>query len=110
MGENHFASAPTAVYGFVLLMAAIAYWILQSAIIRQEGRDSVLARATANDLKGKISPLFYLAAIPLAFVRPWLAGALYVAVALMWLIPDSRIERALLEGRHEHGAAAPAGG
>jgi uncharacterized membrane protein len=108
MGENHFAAAPTAVYGVVLLMAAISYWILQSTIMGQEGRDSVLARAMRNDTKGKISPFLYLAAIPLAFVRPWMAGALYVAVALMWLIPDTRIERAVLDaGGAEDDDAAP---
>jgi uncharacterized membrane protein len=95
MGENHFAPAPTAVYGFVMLMAAIAYWMLQRVIIRREGHDSLLARATARDLKGKLSPVLYLIAIPLAFVQPAIAGALYVVVALVWLIPDSRIERAL---------------
>jgi uncharacterized membrane protein len=111
MGENHFAAAPTAVYGFVLLMAAIAYWILQNSIIRWEGRDSVLARATADDLKGKLSPLLYIAAIPLAFVRPWISGALYVTVALIWLVPDSRIERALQQARGGNGAmAAPVRG
>ncbi|MBB4636856.1 TMEM175 family protein [Longimicrobium terrae] len=95
MGENHFASAPAAVYGFVMLMAAIAYWLLQRVIIRREGHDSLLARATARDLKGKLSPVLYLIAIPMAFVQPAIAGALYVVVALVWLIPDSRIERAL---------------
>jgi uncharacterized membrane protein len=109
MGENHFASAPTAVYGFVLLMAAVAYWILQAAIVRREGRDSLLARVTARDLKGTLSPLLYLAAIPLAFVRPWISGALYVLVALVWLIPDTRIERALLEAHRDGHAARPAG-
>ena len=97
MGENHFARAPTALYGVLLLMAAIAYTILQRAILKQEGPGSVLARATARDLKGKISPVLYAAAIPLAFVRPWIAGALYTTVAVMWLIPDTRIERALRE-------------
>ncbi len=95
MGENHFASAPTAAYGVTLLMAAIAYWILQRAILRSEGRDSVLARAIGPDLKGKLSPLFYLVAIPAAFVHPAISDALYVAVALIWLIPDRRIERAI---------------
>jgi uncharacterized membrane protein len=77
----------------VLLLAAVAYWTLQRTIIRHQGADSVLARAVGRDLKGKLSPLFYMLAIPLAFVRPWIAGALYVAVALMWLLPDRRIER-----------------
>jgi uncharacterized membrane protein len=108
MGENHFAAAPTAVYGFVLLMAAVAYTLLQRAIVAREGRDSVLGRVTTNnDFKGRISPVLYTAAIPLAFVRPWMAGALYVAVALMWLVPDTRIERALIEAHREKAGPAP---
>jgi uncharacterized membrane protein len=95
MGENHFASATQAVYGVVLLMAGFAYLILQQAIIKCEGADSLLARAVGRDIKGRISPLAYIAAIPLAFVSPWLSGALYVAVALMWLVPDQRIEHAV---------------
>lgn len=95
MGENHFAPAPTATYGMVLLMAAIAYWILQRRIITIQGSDSLLARAVGRDLKGKLSPLFYIVAIPSAFVNGWIAGALYVAVAIMWLVPDRRIERVL---------------
>jgi uncharacterized membrane protein len=95
MGENSFAPVPTALYGVVLLMAAIAYWILQRAIIRQEGRDSVLANALGRDLKGKVSPILYAAAIPAALFEPWIAGAVYLGVALMWLVPDRRIERAL---------------
>ena len=94
MGENHFAPAPTAVYGAVMMMAGIAYWILVRAILAVEGH-SVLATAIGNDLKGKLSPLFYLIAIPCAFIHQWIAGGLYVIVALMWLIPDRRIERAL---------------
>lgn len=101
MGENHFESVPTAAYGLVLLLAAIAYWILQTLIIRAEGAESVLARAVGKDMKGKLSPLFYVLAIPAAFVRPWIAGAIYIGVALMWLFPDQRIERlvAALEAR-----------
>jgi len=99
MGENHFAPAPTATYGFVLLMAAIAYWILQQRLIAAQGSDSLLARAIGRDFKGHISPLLYIIAIPIAFVSRWIAGALYVAVALMWLVPDRRIERALAEQR-----------
>ena len=95
MGENHLAPTPTAVYGFVLLMAAIAYYILQRAIIVQQGRDSLLATAIGRDWKGKFSPVLYLIAIPLAFVSPWIASGLYVFVALLWLIPDRRIERVL---------------
>jgi uncharacterized membrane protein len=95
MGENGFAPVPTAIYGFDLLMAAIAYEILQRAIIAKEGRDSLLARAVGKDWKGKLSPALYLAAIPLAFINRWLASGLYVLVALLWLIPDPRIERKL---------------
>ena len=95
MGENDFAALPTALYGVVLLMAAMAYWILQRAIVAHHGRDSLLALAVGRDLKGNLSPLLYVVAIFAAFVHQWIAGALYVAVALMWLIPDRRIERAL---------------
>jgi uncharacterized membrane protein len=100
IGENHVAPAPVAVYGFVLLMAAIAYLILQRAIIALQGRESLLAAAIGADWKGKLSFALYLAAIPLAFVGPWIAIGLYVAVALMWLVPDRRIER-VLEKRAE---------
>jgi uncharacterized membrane protein len=96
MGENHLAPTPTAVYGFVLLMAAIAYYILQRTIA-QQGRDSLLAAAIGKDRKGKLSPVFYLAAIPLAFVSPWISSSLYVFVALLWLVPDRRIERVLVK-------------
>lgn len=95
MGENHFAPAPAALYGFVLLMAAIAYYILQLIIIASQGKDSILKKAIGNDWKGKTSPILYAVAIPLAFVNPWFAIALYVFVALLWLIPDRRIENAL---------------
>jgi uncharacterized membrane protein len=95
MGENHFAELPTAVYGVALLMPAIAYYLLQKAILRREGEDSRLARALGRDIKGKISPLLYVTAIGLSFVSPLIAGAIYVFVAVMWLIPDRRIERAL---------------
>jgi len=93
MGENHFAAVPTAVYGVVLLFAAVAYYILQQVIIRSQGPESVLAKAIGTDVKGKLSPVFYLMAIPSAFIHPGIAGALYVGVALMWLVPDLRIER-----------------
>ena len=95
VGENHVAPTPTAVYGFVLLMAAIAYYILQRLIIASQGRGSVLAAAIGSDWKGKLSPVLYLAAIPLAFVSSWIASGIYVFVALLWLIPDRRIERVL---------------
>jgi uncharacterized membrane protein len=100
MGENHLAAIPTAIYGFVLLMAAIAYYVLQRTIIAKEGRESLLAQAVGRDWKGKLSPLLYLAAIPLAFVSPWIAGGLYVCAALLWLIPDPRIEKEI-EKREE---------
>ncbi|HEX4654056.1 MAG TPA: TMEM175 family protein [Candidatus Udaeobacter sp.] len=95
MGENQLATIPTAVYGFVLLMAAIAYYILQSAIIAKQGRESILAVAIGKDWKGKLSPVLYFVAIPIAFVKPWVSCALYVVVAIIWLIPDPRIERTL---------------
>ena len=95
MGENHAAPTPSAVYGLVLLMAAIAYYLLQCAIIAHEGRDSLLARALGRDWKGKLSPVVYLAAMPLAFVSTWISSGLYTFIALLWLIPDRRIERAL---------------
>ena len=95
MGENHFAALPTALYVGVLLMAGVAYWILAHAIINTEGQDSLLAKAIGRDAKGVISVVIYAAAIPLAFYNQWIAQALYVAVALMWLTPDRRIERVL---------------
>jgi len=99
MGVNHFAPAPTALYGVVLLCAAIAYFVLQGAMIRRHGRDSVLARAIGRDVKGKVSLAIYLVAIPVALTLPWLAGALYALVAVLWIVPDRRIERALFESR-----------
>jgi len=101
VGANHLAPAPTAVYGFVLLMAAIAYYILQNAIIRQQGENSLLKKAIGWDWKGKVSPLCYLSAIPLAFVSVWISNGLFVAVAIIWLIPDRRIECALNEMEQE---------
>ncbi len=95
MGENHFAALPTALYGVVLLMAAIAYWLLQQCIVAVNGRQSTLAQALGRDWKGKTSPLLYLIAIPLAFVSPCISNALFVLVALIWLVPDRRIERRL---------------
>jgi uncharacterized membrane protein len=92
MGENHFAPLPTALYGVVLLMAAITYWVLQKTIVTLEGPDSFLAKAIGTDMKGKLSPVLYVLAIPLAFVSPWISDALYVLVALIWLVPDRRIE------------------
>jgi uncharacterized membrane protein len=98
MGQNHFAQGPTALYGGVLLMAAIAYWLLQRAIMTSQGRDSLLARAVGSDFKGKASPLLYALAILATCWDAWVAQALYVFVALMWLVPDRRIERMLERG------------
>jgi uncharacterized membrane protein len=92
-GENHFASLPTAAYGVVLFMAAVAYYILQRTIIAHQGSDSMLARAIGSDWKGKLSPVLYLTAVGLSFVNAWIASGIYVAVAAMWFIPDRRIER-----------------
>jgi uncharacterized membrane protein len=94
-GETGFAPLPTALYGVVLLLAAIAYYVLQLAIVRTHGPNSALAKALGSDLKGKMSPVLYLLALPLAFLHVGIANAIYVLVALMWLIPDRRIERAL---------------
>jgi len=95
MGENHLASVPTAGYGVILLLAGIAYYILERQIIAAQGKNSRLAVAVGSDWKGRISPALYAVGIPLAFVSPWISTALYVAVALLWLVPDSRIEREL---------------
>jgi uncharacterized membrane protein len=95
MGENHFGAAPSALYGVVLLMAAIAYWILQQLIITSQGDNSVLKRAIGNDWKGKLSLVLYAVAILLAFWWQWAALGLYAFVALLWLIPDRRIEKVL---------------
>jgi uncharacterized membrane protein len=95
MGENHFAPVPSALYGFVLLMAAIAYFILQQLIIASQGPDSVLKRAVGDDWKGKLSPVLCTIAIPMAFWSRWISLGLYVLVALIWLVPDRRIEHAL---------------
>jgi uncharacterized membrane protein len=92
MGENHFAALPSALYGFVLLMAALAYWLLQQLIIKSQGPGSILKRAIGGDWKGKLSPFIYILAIPLGFLSRWLAMGLYVLVALIWLVPDQRIE------------------
>jgi uncharacterized membrane protein len=96
MGENHFATIPVAVYGIVLLAAALAYFALQTCIIRSQGADSQLAAAVGTDLKGKMSPVLYTAGVGLAFVNRWIAVSIYVAVALLWLIPDRRVERTVM--------------
>jgi uncharacterized membrane protein len=95
MGENHAATVPTIAYGIVLLLAGVAYYLLQSVIVASEGPKSALATALGRDLKGKVSPIIYLAAIMLALINPVISLALYVVVAAMWLIPDRRIERLL---------------
>ncbi|MBC6989741.1 MULTISPECIES: TMEM175 family protein [Hymenobacter] len=98
MGENEFAPATLALYGFVLLMNALAYFVLQRQIIAADGPDSVLAHALGKDLKGKLSPLLYCLGIAASFVNSWVAGAFYVFVALIWLVPDRRIARMLKAG------------
>src|SRR6185369_7424828 len=95
MGENHFAAAPTALYGIVLLMAAIAYLLLQQAIIRAQGPDSILKKAIGHDWKGKLSPTLYIVAIIATLRTSWIAQAILVIAALIWLIPDRRIEKRL---------------
>jgi uncharacterized membrane protein len=95
MGENHFTAAPTVLYGVVLLMAAIAYYLLQQTIIRAQGKGSILKKAIGSDWKGRLSPVLYLIAIVATLRSPWIAQAVYVAAALIWLIPDRRIEHVL---------------
>jgi uncharacterized membrane protein len=95
MGENHFAAVPSALYGVVLLMAAIAYYVLQQAIIRAQGPASILQKAVGRDWKGRLSPLLYIMAIIATLLSPWIAQAIFVTVALIWLIPDRRIENVL---------------
>jgi uncharacterized membrane protein len=95
MGENHFTALPAALYGVVLLMAAIAYYLLQLAIIRAQGPGSLLGKALGSDWKGKLSPVLYLVAILATLVAPWIAQVIFVTVALIWLIPDRRIENVL---------------
>ena len=99
MGENRFSPLPTALYGAVLLMAALAWLLLQHSIIASHGEGSLLAQAIGGDLKGKSSLVFYAAAIPIAFFHPWISQILFVFVALLWLIPDRRIERLVAERR-----------
>ena len=107
MGENEFASTPTAVYGVVLLMAAIAYYILVRSIIHGQGTDSLLAKAIGNDRKGQISVVLYAVAIPLALVVPWAALGIYILVAAIWLIPDRRIEKVVLDCENGLGVGCP---
>ena len=95
VGETHLAASPTAMYGIVLFMAAIAYFILTRVLIRQHGKDSILAKAMGRDLKGKVSVVIYLAGVVLAFVAPWLSAGLYTLVAVIWLVPDRRFEHVM---------------
>jgi uncharacterized membrane protein len=97
MGENHFARMPSALYGFVLLMASIAYWLLQTVIIRGQGPDSLLQKAVGSDWKGKLSPGLYVIGIIVTLWEPGISQAIYVFVALVWLVPDRRIEKVLYE-------------
>jgi uncharacterized membrane protein len=101
MGENHFAPVPTALYGVVLMLAGVAYFILEQTIIRSQGPSSRLKAAVGSDVKGRISVVLYFVAIPLAFVNQLLSDALYASVALMWLIPDRRIEKRFADAQRE---------
>ena len=107
LGENEFAATPAAAYGVVLLAASLAYFALQTAIIHEQGKDSTLAIAIGRDLKGKVSPLLYTLGIGLAVVNRWLSLAVYVAVALMWLVPDRRVERTLAAASRRSPGAPP---
>jgi len=99
MGENHLAPLPVAAYGLVLLWAAVAYFVLTRVLVASHGRDSTFARALGRDVKGKVSALAYVAAVPLAFVLTWISLGIYVAVAAWWLVPDRRFERAIAESK-----------
>ena len=101
IGSQNFATIPTCVYGFILLMNAIFYYSLQNIIIKYEGKDSVLAKAVEKDIKGKLSLLCYILAIPLAFISPWISGLLYITLALIWIIPDQRIEKQINKNKNE---------
>jgi uncharacterized membrane protein len=107
VGEHYASAIPTALYGVNLLFAAIAYTILQTTIIAIEGKDSTLARAVAHDRKGKLSVVLYASAVGLAFIHPWLSHLLYVTVALIWLVPDRRVERTLSEGTAHRQPSSP---
>ena len=95
IGDHRFATEPVALYGVILLCSAVAYFILTTALVALHGRDSILATALGGDLKGKLSPAIYVVAIPLSFVASWMAYGLYVLVAIIWLVPDRRIEKTL---------------
>jgi len=101
MGENHFSQIPIALYGIVLLMSGVAYYILQTRIIKNDGHDSILKKAIGSDWKGKTSPVFYSIAIASCAFNSWIAGSIYIFVAFMWLIPDKRIERILNEMKND---------
>jgi uncharacterized membrane protein len=101
MGENHFAATPCAAYGVVCVGAAVSYYILQRAIIRDQGEGSLIAAAVGRDLKGKISPVLYTAAVPLAYISRWISVTLYVVVAAIWLVPDRRMENHIVERLHQ---------
>jgi uncharacterized membrane protein len=103
MSENRFPSTPTAVYGIVLLCAAIAYYVLETMLVRAEGEHSVLRTAVGSDVKGKISPVLYCLGIGASFASRWIAVAVYVGVALMWLVPDRRVERHVSQAAAKHG-------
>jgi len=105
MGETHFAPGPTMLYGVILLLAGIAYWLLQHTILLEEGAGSTLAAAVGSDWKGRVSLLIYCVAIPLALLRPWIAGVLYAFGVLPWLVPDRRIERKVSHAGQEVGTA-----
>jgi uncharacterized membrane protein len=107
MGENHFAPVPMALYGVVLFMSALAYWLLQTRIIKNHDPDFILTKAVGKDIKGKISPVLYFAAICSTYFSSWMAGAIYVLVAFMWLIPDKRIEVILNQNEKEDGHLVP---
>lgn len=108
MGVNHFAPLPMSLYGVALLMSGLAYSILQKTIVVSQGHDSLLAKAIGKDAKGKLSLVFYAIAIPVAYVQQWIAGGLYVLVALLWLIPDLRIEHAFVASKETNAVEADA--
>jgi uncharacterized membrane protein len=109
MGENEFAPVPTAAYGVILIMSAVAYYILVRALIAREGPDSIIATAIGTDIKGRISPILYAIAIPVALFFPWVSFGIYVFVALIWFVPDRRIEQRLgPDTGHDHAAEATA--
>jgi uncharacterized membrane protein len=101
IGETHFSKAPMTVYGFLLAMAGLAYWILQGVIIKYQGENSILKKAIGKDFKGLASPPLYVTGIIFSFYNEWISGAIYIFVALMWLVPDRRIERTINEGMNQ---------